>query len=137
MKRRSLTLISSILALAVSGAWAASNLNSSKSNLNREYPNGRIVSATTTLSGPNDAQVAYTTSAKGDFILTQLCTSPVNGGVLLSASGFGGIAHTGSELCYTFTPGVSVPKDSQLVCSTTQHAEPGPHFCTISGVKSP
>lgn len=137
---RRLVLVSAITVLLVaivSISWAAINLNSSKSNIYREFPNGELVSATVSLSGPSETQTVYTTPGKGDFILTQLCVSPVNGGIRLAASGFGPIAHIGADPCQIFTPGVSVPKRSALTCSTTSDAISGDYFCTISGMLEP
>jgi len=85
----------------ISGATA--NYNSSRSNVYREIP-GFFVTATVPLSGPSDTETVYTTTATGNFILTEFCSSAVTGGVQLDVTGFGGIAQTGIQLCYTFTP---------------------------------
>ena len=79
----------------------------------------------------------YTTAAHGDFILTQFCAGPnAFGGVQLEAANFGTIAETDSGVgCYTFTPGVSIPPNSELTCSTAS-SKGGTHFCTISGMQT-
>ena len=123
-----------ISGLLVSGAWAGT-INTTKSNTFREV-NAPVLSATTSLSGASDTQAVYTTPDRGDFILTQLCTAFANGGIRLAVTGFGDIAHTGSVACYSFTPGVSIPKDSTITCSTTAVADPGSYFCMISGFQT-
>jgi len=125
--------ITGLLVTVVSISLAASNLNLSKSNINR-VGGLQIVSATASLSGPNQTQTVYITAETGEFLLTQLCVSPVNGGIRLAATGFGPIAHTGAAMCYTFNPGVIVPKSSTITCSTSSFAEAGDYFCTISGL---
>jgi hypothetical protein len=125
--------ITSLLVTGASISLAASNLNLSKSNINRVGGNV-IVSATVSLSGPYQTQAVYITPDTGEFLLTQLCVSPVIGGIRLEASRFGPIAHTGDAMCYTFNPGVIVPKNSTMTCSTTGSARSGDYFCTISGL---
>lgn len=132
-----LAIACSILLSIAPPARATSNLNLSKSNINREFPKSQIVSGVTTLSGPSQSQVVYTTPSNADFILTQFCSSKVSGGVRLSASGFGGVAQTGNELCYSFAPGMSLPRASAISCATTAAASPGDYFCTISGALNP
>ncbi len=132
-----------LLAVAVPGAllllvamsWAATNLNSSRSNIYREFPGTRLVTASTPLFRANDTQVVYTTAPTGDFILTQFCASPVTGGVLLSAVRVGGIAQTTvGSLCYSFQPGFVMPQNSAIICATTSAAETGAFFCSIAGL---
>jgi hypothetical protein len=137
MKRSILVSAIAYLCLIASSSWAASNLNLSKSNVNRNHLGGAILSANATLSGPSETQIVYTTPEKGDFILTQICISPVAGGMDLMATGFGPIVHVGDELCRTFSPGVSVPRSSEVSCSTTASAtrtRASEYFCTISGL---
>ena len=132
-----------LLAVAVPGAlllivamsWAATNLNSSRSNIYREFPGTRLVTASTQLFRANETQVVYTTASTGDFVLTQFCASPVNGGVLLSAVRLGGIAQTtATSLCYNFQPGFIMPQNAAIICGTSASADPGNYFCTIAGL---
>ena len=129
--------IASLLVMAVSIGWAATNLNASRSNIYREFPGTSLVTASATLSGPSETETVMTTPATGDFILTQFCSSDVNGGIRLAAAGLGGIAHTSgvTALCYTFTPGVSLPRNSAITCSTSSGASPGSYFCMITGLQ--
>jgi len=125
--------------LLATNSWGSSNLNLSKSNINRvkDFPNAAVTTASINLTGPSDTEVVYTTPASGDFILTQFCASPSpDGGVLLSAAGLGGIAQAGLTNCFTFTPGLSIPKGSAVSCSTFPGASPGSYFCMISGVQT-
>ena len=136
MKR--LLLAASVVGLLVQNAWGTTNYNSSKSNIYREIPNATLTTASLNLTGPSQTQVVYTTPAKGDFVLTQFCASPEpDGGVRLDATGLGGIAQTILGVsCYTFTPGVSIPRGSTVTCSTASGASPGSYFCTISGLQT-
>jgi len=117
----------------VSISWGTSNLNLSKSNVNRVH-GVPIVTATIDLTGPNQTQTVFTTPAVGDFVLTQFCTSVMNGGMRLAVTGFGSIAHTSTDSCITFTPGISVPKNAAITCSTTSGPRFGEYFCMISGL---
>jgi hypothetical protein len=140
MKASSLFAAAISAALLTTNAWGSSNLNLSKSNVNRvrDFPNAAVTTASLNLSGPSDTEVIYTTPASGDFILTQFCASPApDGGVLLSATGLVGIAQAGLTTCFTFTPGLSIPKNSALSCATFSGASPGSYFCMISGVQTP
>src|SRR5712692_214069 len=135
-----LLLVGAVAVLVVtmfSFAWAAINLNSSKSNIYRELPGTVLVSASTPLSMANDAQTVYTTSATGDFVLTQFCASPVSSGTRLAAVGLGGIAQTtATTLCYTFQPGLIMPKAAPITCTTTEFAFAN-GFCMIAGLLRP
>ena len=137
---RRLLLIGAVAVLIVtmlSFAWAATNLSSSRSNNYREFPGTFLVSASTALSLPNEPQTVYTTSPTGDFVLTQFCAGPVNGGTRLAAVGLGGIAHTAdNNLCHTFQPGVIMPKGAAITCAITDFAGPG-GFCMIAGLLRP
>jgi hypothetical protein len=118
-------------------AWAAINLNSSKSNIYRELPGTTLVSASTPLGQANDPQTVYTTSATGDFVLTQFCASPTNNGTRLAAVGLGGIAQTtATTLCYTFQPGLIMPKSAPITCTTTEFGGVN-SFCMIAGLLRP
>jgi hypothetical protein len=125
--------ITGLLGTAASISWAATNLNTSRSNVYR-IQGAQLVTATASLSGPEQTQTVYTTPETGEFVLTQLCVSPVNGGIRLAVTGFGQIAHTGDAMCTTFNPGMIVPKKSTMTCSTTTYADSGEYFCTISGL---
>ena len=119
----------------LSFAWAATNLNSSRSNIYREFPGTVLVTASTPLSAPNDPATVYTTSATADFVLTQFCASPT--GVRLAATGLGPIAHTtAATLCYTFQPGIIMPKSAPITCTATEFVGTN-SFCTIAGLLRP
>ena len=143
-----------LVILRATGSWGANNLNLSKSNINRLQTAAQVVTATTNL-GPGESVSVYNTPASGDFLLTQFCASPdATGGVSLDVSGFGTIAQTTSTLsCFTFNPGVSVPKGSTLSCTTSAAGAPAlsagcsavgspavvppaAFFCTISGLQT-
>jgi hypothetical protein len=138
--KKILTLALALVAVVATTSESASNLNLSKSNINRMFPDTAVlVAASTTLSGPKQTRtVVYTTPTTGDFILTQVCTSPVNGGIRLDASNFGGIAHVGSSgsSCQTFTPGVILPKAAAITCTANEAVTAG-DFCMITGVLVP
>ncbi len=135
MRRLFLIVIAAGLMLSmVSMTWAATNLNFSKPNINRTAPGAQLVSASIWV-GANQAQTVYTTDHTGDFVLTQFCAGPVNGGMFLLAGGFG-IAHT--DRCQTFEPGVIMPKGAPITCATTEHAEGrSEYFCMIAGFLRP
>jgi len=121
-------------------AWAAINLNSSKSNIYRELPGTTLVSASTPLITTVDPQLVFTTPATGDFVLTQFCASPTINGIRLAApglGGLGGIAHTTTTiLCYTFQPGLIMPKSAPITCTTTEFGGVN-GFCMIAGLLRP
>ena len=134
MRRVLLTGAVAVLILStLSFGWAATNLSSSKSNIYREFPGTLLVSASTPVSVPNQPQIVYTTPATGDFILTQFCAGPVNGGMRLAAVGLGSIAHTSDQLCYTFQPGLIMPKAAAITCAITDFTGAS-SFCMIAGL---
>ncbi len=125
--------------MLVTSSWAATSVKSSSSRLYSDRLQQAVsVTATTYLSGPNETQPVYTTPASGSFILTQLCVSPVSGGIRLAVDEFGGIAHLGiaGDGCHTFPEGVLLPLGSAITCSTFATASRGNHFCTISGLEN-
>lgn len=131
-------LTMALLVTPMSFAWASANLNLSKSNINKEFPKASFVTATVTLTDPNETKTVFTTPGTGDFILTQACVSFVNGGMRIAATGLGPIADVGAPTCQVFDPGMSVPKTSDITCSTTSAASPGgDYFCTVSGMLRP
>jgi hypothetical protein len=140
MKTTSSVIALILVAMLATNSWSSSNLNLSKSNINRvrDFPNAAVTTASINITGPSDTETIYTTPASGDFILTEFCASlQPDGGVLLSAAGLGGIAQTGpTTSCFTFTPGLSIPKGSAVSCSTASGASPGSYFCMISGVQT-
>jgi hypothetical protein len=102
-------------------SWATTQV-ASHSNNSRLVPKSLFVTATVSLSGPSETETVYTASGNGDFLLTQVCVSPVNVGIRLAATGFGPIAEL-RELCTTFTPVMLIPPRSGLTC-TTSSSEP-------------
>jgi hypothetical protein len=126
-------LVAVTIGLLATSSWATSNLNLSKSNINREFPRGQFVTASTDFSGAV-SQIVYTTPPTGDFILTQVCTGLATGGTLVQVGGVR-IAQVGSGLCQTFTPG-TVLLPGQVVTCTTFDADAST-FCTITGVLQP
>lgn len=135
MGRRSLTaaIAGLTIVMAVTNSRAASNLNLSKSNINRDQ-GAVLVAATVSLTGSNQTETVFTTPETGDFVLTQVCVSPVTGGMRLAVRGFGPIVHTSDAACYMFNPGMSTPKGAPITCSTTSRPNRGDYFCTISGL---
>jgi len=124
-----------VLMMIVAVSWAAVNLNSSKSNIYREFPGTRLVTASAALRSPNETQTVFTTPSTGDFVLTQFCSDPVTGGMLLAAARLGAIAQTGAgNLCYSFQPGFIMPQGAAITCATSTFAENASHFCTIAGL---
>ena len=137
------------VALLATNSWGTSNLNLSKSNVNREFPNASIVTASVNL-GASESAILYNTPDKGDFILTQFCASPdATGGIRLDATKLGSVAQSGSTSCITFTPGVSIPHSSTVSCttnaaaaaaaspsSTNSAAAVASFFCSISGMQT-
>src|SRR5262249_10971098 len=118
-------------------AGAAINLNSSKSNAYRQLPGTTFVSASTLLVPGAGAQTVYTTQPTGDFFLTQFCAGPGTSGTRLAATGFGDIAHTTSTtLCYTFQPGVIMPKGAAITCVAADVVGTS-GFCMIAGLFGP
>ena len=124
------------------GLWAvdagAAAINNSHSNIKNLLSKSNVTSASTNLTGPSDTQTVYTTAATGDFIVTTFCSSVVAGGVQLAAAGFAAVAQTGiGASCTTFTPGVSVPANTALTCTTGSGASPGTvYFCSLSGLQT-
>jgi hypothetical protein len=135
MRRLFVIVIAAGLILSmVSMTWAARNLNFSKPNINRMALGAQLVSASIWV-GANQAQIIHTTAATGDFVLTQFCASPVNGGMFLLAGEFG-IAYT--DRCQAFEPGVIMPKGVPITCATTAFAEERrEYFCMIAGHLTP
>lgn len=133
-----LLLVGVAMGLLVTSASAATTVKGSKSNSDNKLKAG-LASATVTLSAASETKTVYRTPAAGDFLLTHICVSPAaSGGMLLSADGLGAIAHLGgAESCATFTPGVLLPPNANLTCSTFASAAAGSYFCTISGLLAP
>lgn len=134
MKRLLLTVVTVLL--VSTSSWGTTNYNSSKSNIYRLFPDAMITTASINFSG-GEGGVVYITPANGDFILTQFCAGPnAFGGVQLEAANFGTIAQTDNGVgCYTFTPGVSIPPNSALSCSTASFYRTT-YFCMISGIQT-
>ncbi len=135
MRRPSQRIAVFVLGLLVTAmVWATSNLNLSKSNINR-VGSAVVMSGSATLSGPSQTQTVMNVPETGDFVLTQVCIGPVNGGIRLEARGLGPLVHVGDPLCVSLQPGISVRPGAALTCSTTGFAAPGgDYFCTISGL---
>lgn len=132
MFNKALLVIGASLAAPVA-VWAASNLNLSKSNINREFPRTAVVTASADISF-EIAPILYTTPADADFLLTQVCVGPADGGVLVQAGGVS-VVHIASGQCQVFTPGLILPRDAPVTCTVYSA---GVHsFCTISGLVGP
>ena len=135
MKRSSLTrglLFAAIGVLCATSVWATSNLNLSKSNINRTFPRSKFVTATVDISGSQSALV-YQVPADVDFVLTQVCVGPVSGGVRIQVGG-ASIAHVASGTCQSFDPGVVLQPEGAVTCTTFAEEQT---FCMISGLLSP
>lgn len=129
---KTLLRVGAIVVLLVPCAWAGSNLNLSKSNVNR-LSRATLVSVSTTFSGAV-SQIVYNTPSSGDFVLTQMCTGISNGGVLVQIGGVS-VAQVGSGNCQTFS-GLLLPPNQVLTC-TSFDPEATNNFCTISGLLGP
>ncbi len=132
--------VAAFLALMATSARATSNLNLSKSNINRLQRGGTLVTATTDVRGETPS-VVYTTPANADFVVTQICAGPINGGVFLG-SGWPvppspvRLAFVGGGQCQTFTPGMPLPPNQTVTCAASFDFE-ATTFCTITGILSP
>ena len=126
--------------LSFAGAAPPTPTTSSKSNLYRELPGTTLVSVSTPLITTVEPQAVYTTSPTADFVLTQFCASPTINGIRLTATALGSIvqiAHTTTTtLCYTFQPGLIMPKSALITCTTTEFAGLS-GFCMIAGLQRP
>ncbi len=125
--------VGAMLLLCVATARATSNLNLSKSNVNRLIGRGSIVTASTTVNG-RVSQIVYNTPADRDFILTQACVGTASGGILLEISGIG-IAQIASGQCQTFAPGAILAPGGFLTCTSSN--PDASTFCTITGLLGP
>jgi len=137
---RSALHVSALIALTATSAWATSNLNLSKSNINRLQRGGILVTASTEVRGETPI-VVYTTPANADFVLTQICAGPVNGGVILGSGWLFPpsqvrLAFVGGGLCQAFAPGMPLPPSQPVTCAASFDFE-ATTFCTITGILSP
>src|SRR5262245_60246681 len=129
---RGLSLAAAIVVLSATSVWATSNLNLSKSNINRTFPRSKFVTATVDISGSQSALV-YQVPPDGDFVLTQVCVGPASGGVRIQVAG-ANIAHVASGSCQSFDPGVVLQSDGAVTCTTSGDEAT---FCMVSGLLSP
>jgi len=134
--KQSAVLVAAVLTLAT-GAWAASNLNLSKSNINRLQRLSTPVTASADISGDRPTLV-YRTPDNADFVLTQVCVGPINGGVLLnfawSEQTVRPLAFVQGGSCTTFAGlGLSLPPSRNLSCTPAFDFE-AQTFCTITGL---
>lgn len=122
-----------ILVLSTTSVWAGSNLNLSKSNINRMLGRGTFVTASVDVAG-TAAYLLYSTPADTDFVLTQVCVGTVNGGVLLQVGG-ASLVQVGSGQCQSFSPGMVLPRDQAVTCTSFDAG--ASTFCSITGVLAP
>src|SRR5262249_13483808 len=125
--------LAAIGVLFATSVWATSNLNLSKSNINRTFPRAKFVTATVDISGSQSALV-YQVPADGDFVLTLVCVGPANGGVRIQVGG-GRVAHGASGSCQPFAPGVLLHPDGRVPCPPFGPGEQP--FGMIRGLYSP
>jgi hypothetical protein len=129
-------MVSVLLVLLATAAFAATTVRGSKSNSSFKIA-GLFVTSSATLSGPSDTQPVYTTPATGSVYLTQFCASDVAGGVRLDVAGLGSIALAGTPLsCIPFDSKVLLPPNATVTCSTGSAAPAGSYFCTVMGIES-
>jgi hypothetical protein len=131
--------VAAIVALTATSAAATSNLNLSKSNINRIQRGGTLVTGNAEVRGDVPV-VVYNTPANADFILTQVCAGPVNGGVYLASSFPGAatqvrLAFVGGGQCHTFSPGLPLPAGQAVTCTPSFDFE-AETFCTINGIQT-
>jgi len=135
--RQSAVQIAAVLVLA-SSAWATSNLNLSKSNINRLSKLSTPLTASADVSG-DAPTVVYRTPVNADFVLTQVCVGPINGGVYLNYAwdveqNVRPLAFVPSGSCTTFAGlGMALPQGGNLSCTPAFDFETRT-FCTISGL---
>lgn len=134
--KQSAVLVAAILTLAT-GAGATSNLNLSKSNINRLQRFSTPVTASADVSG-DAPTVVYRTPDNADFLLTQVCVGPINGGVLLSFAwseqAVRSLAFVQGGSCTTFAGlGLALPPGRTLSCTPAFDFE-ARTFCTITGL---
>ncbi len=82
-------VVAIFVAVVATDSWGGSNLNLSKSNINRLQNSSIVITASGNL-GASESVLIYTAPASGDFMLTQFCASPdATGGVRLEAAALG------------------------------------------------
>lgn len=118
-----------VVLLLVTSVWGTSNLNLSKSNINR-LARGTLVSASVNVAG-QASYLVYSTPADVDFVLTQVCVGNSSGGILVQIGGVG-VVQVGSGLCQTFAPGLILTRDAPLTCTSFDPETNS--FCTIAGI---
>jgi hypothetical protein len=131
--------IGAIIALMATSAWATSNLNLSKSNINRLQRAGTLVSASAEVRGDVPA-VVYNTPPNADFVMTQICAGPVNGGIFIAYAwdfemNVRPVAFVAGGQCQTFSPGMFLPAGKSVTCTPSFDFE-APTFCTITGIQT-
>jgi hypothetical protein len=120
--------VATVAALLATSAWAAVNLNLSKSNVNRLLPSGRFVTASTDIPD-REPHTVYTTPDSSDFVLTEVCAGP--GGILLQVAGVS-LVQVGSGLCHGFDPWMFLGHGQAVTCSAL--APEADAFCMIAGL---
>jgi hypothetical protein len=129
-----LSTVSALGLLAAAVAWAATNLNTSRSNAYRVGP-AVVMSASATLSGPSETQAALVVPETGEFVLTLVCAGPANGGIRVEAKNLAPLVHVSNGSCVSLQPGISLRPSTTVTCSTTRFAEAnGDYFCTVAGL---
>ncbi|MDX2168374.1 MAG: hypothetical protein SF182_14970 [Deltaproteobacteria bacterium] len=126
------------LGVLASSAWAATTVKGSKSNSDNRVRSS-LLSSSVGLSGGGQTSTVYRTPVAGDFTLTHVCVSPAApGGILVSADGIGALIHLGElQSCATFAPGLILPPNANLTCTSAASAPAGNYFCTVSGMQAP
>ena len=128
--------LSGLFCLVVVSDALAAGINTSRSNARSATMAAKVTTATARMMGPGDTQTVRRTSATGETLITQFCASNVSGGVVLAVEGLGPVAETGAgQHCITFTPGLSVPQNAAITCSTSAAAPGGTaYFCTVNSL---
>lgn len=132
--------MATLIALACSATWGATTVKSSKSNSQDRITEVIFVTASTPLDTRALPTTVYTTPHSNDFFLTGFCTSPVPGGVQLTAGrgfvvAFIGGGASGAGLCYDFgSPGRIMPKGADLNCIAGWGMSRD-SFCSITGIE--
>jgi hypothetical protein len=135
--RQSAVLIFVVL-IASTSAGAASNLNLSKSNINRLARLSTPLTATVDVAGEAPT-VVYRTPDNADFVLTQVCVGPINGGILLNYAwntpqNVRPLAFVQGGSCTTFAGvGMPLPPGGNLSCTPAFDFD-ARTFCTITGL---
>ena len=130
MKRLPITLIA-FFAVLFFGVLLSASVEAQ--TVKKSTLTGEIISASAVAPNGTNDRVILTTPNEGAFVLTQFCAQSVPPASLADLRGntFGPIA---KEDCVTYTPGISLPPDENLVCVNVPPAGNANKVCTVTGI---